>query len=196
MTRSRSARTFAPLLALAVGASACGALIGINSLLGPDGNRIGEDSRAFLDAALEVVLDSTPDLRRLNLGDEKRGDLADAILDWIDADDATRIGTPEATFYERADGRPLDRPLLSLDELATVPGMDPLLLETLQMYFSPYPRYPTEGGGGGVNPETVYPPLPRVQGRGEYGRGRRQPALRSWRSRRAAICWRRSASGA
>jgi type II secretory pathway component PulK len=134
-----------------------GALIGINALLGPDGNRIGEDSRDFLDAALEVILDSTPELRRLNLGDEKRGDLADAILDWIDADEATRIGTPEATFYERADALPLDRPLLSLDELATVPDMDPLLLDALGLYFSPYPRYPTEGGGGGVNPNTAPP---------------------------------------
>jgi type II secretory pathway component PulK len=142
---------------LQIHVSDMGSRIGINALLGADGNRKGDDSRAFLDAALEVILDSTPDLRRLNIGDEKRGDLADAILDWIDKDDETRIGTPEATFYARADGKPLDRPLLSMDELATVPGMDPLLLEALEAYFSPYPRYPTEGMSGGVNPNTAPP---------------------------------------
>jgi type II secretory pathway component PulK len=134
-----------------------GARIGINALLGPDGNRIQEKSRDFLDAALEVILASTQPLRQLNIGDEKRGDLADAILDWIDADDVTRMGTPEATFYERADGKPLDRPLLSLDELTPVPGMDPLLLEALSAYFSPHPRYPTQGVSGGVNPNTAPP---------------------------------------
>jgi general secretion pathway protein K len=139
-----------------------GAKIGINSLLDKDGKRIedtgdGGKSTKFLDAALEVIADSSPELRQLNLGDEKRGDLADAILDWIDSDEETRMGSPEATYYERADGKPLNRPLFSLDELASVPGMDPLLLDALRAYFSPYPLYPTEGNGGGINPNTAPP---------------------------------------
>jgi type II secretory pathway component PulK len=139
-----------------------GAKIGINSLLGEDGKRIedtgdGGKSTQFLDAALEAIADSTPELRQLNLGDERRGELADAILDWIDSDEDTRMGSPEASAYERADGKPLNRPLFSLDELAGVPGMDPLLLAALREYFSPYPLYPTEGNGGGINPNTAPP---------------------------------------
>jgi type II secretory pathway component PulK len=134
-----------------------GARIGINALLDAEGKRIEQKSHDFLDAALEVIADSTPELRQLNLGDEKRGELADAILDWIDSDQETRIGTPEASYYERADGSPLDRPLLSIDELAAVPGLDPLLLDALHAYFSPYPLYPTEGKGGGINPNTAPP---------------------------------------
>jgi type II secretory pathway component PulK len=138
-----------------------GARISINALLDPEGKRVGQDvedkSLAFLDAALETIVEANPDLRQIGLSDERRGELADAILDWIDSDDVTRLGSPEATAYERADGKPLDRRLLSLDELATVPGMDPLLLDALKAYFSPYPRYPTEGSGGGINPNTAPP---------------------------------------
>jgi len=139
-----------------------GAKIGINALLDKDGKRLedtgdGGKSKQFLVAALEVIVDSTPELRRLNLGDEKRSDLADAILDWIDSDEETRLGSPEATHYERADSLPLNRPIFSLDELAGVPGMDPLLLDALREYFSPYPLYPTEGNGGGINPNTAPP---------------------------------------
>jgi len=137
--------------------SDAGARIAINALLDPQGKRIEDKSHGFLVAALEVIGDSTPELRQLNLGDEKRADLADAILDWIDSDDETRIGTPEASYYERADGKPLNRPLFSLDELAGVPGLDPLLLDALHAYFSPYPLYPTEGNGGGINPNTAPP---------------------------------------
>jgi type II secretory pathway component PulK len=149
---------------LKIHVSDAGSKIGINALLGPDGKRIGAEtdsldkSHTFLDAALEAIVEATPELRQLGLNDEKRGDLADAILDWIDSDDETRIGTPEASHYARADGRPLDRPLISLDELATVPGLEPLLLDALHAYFSPYPLYPTEeGGGGGINPNTAPP---------------------------------------
>jgi type II secretory pathway component PulK len=132
--------------------------IGLNALLGPEGERIEERSREFLVEALGTIVENTPELARSPLAnDERRGDLADAILDWIDSDDETRIGTPEESFYATRDGKPLDRPILSIDELAAVPDMDPLLLDVLAAYFSPYPLHPTEGDGGGVNPNTAPP---------------------------------------
>jgi type II secretory pathway component PulK len=133
-----------------------GSKISINALVDADGARIGEISRGFLVTALEAIVDHTPALRQSRWSnDERRAELADAILDWIDRDEETRIGTPEETHYERADSAPLNRPVFSLDELAGVPEMDPLLLEGLAAYFSPYPIYPTQTGGGGVNLNTA-----------------------------------------
>jgi type II secretory pathway component PulK len=44
--------------------------------------------------------------------------------------------------------------VFSLDELAGVPGLDPLLLDALTAYFTPYPLFPTADGGG-VNLNTA-----------------------------------------
>jgi type II secretory pathway component PulK len=55
---------------------------------------------------------------------------------------------------KKARSPPLNRPVFSLDELAPVPGMDPLLLEALKAYFTPYPMFPGADGGG-VNLNTA-----------------------------------------
>lgn len=129
-----------------------GGRINLNSLVDADGKRIGETSKAFLKAALAHIRETTPQLKgRTNLGDEDIDDLADAILDWIDKDEETRLGTPEQEFYvdmHKARSAPLNRPLFSLDELAGVPGMDALLLDALAAYFTTQPMFPPADGGG------------------------------------------------
>jgi type IV pilus assembly protein PilM len=171
-----------------------GSRIGLNGVVGGaavvtgDTSARAEQARAFLVAALETIVANTPELARTRLAnDEVRGDLADAIIDWIDADEETRIGLPEASRYEKADGSPLDRPIFSLDELAPVPGMDPLLLEALKAYFSPYPLFPTQENSGGLNPNTA--PLAAVHGHGvrdaaDQGGRRVPPAQGARRGRR------------
>jgi type II secretory pathway component PulK len=132
--------------------------ININSLIDADGKRIGETSKSFLKAVFAHLRDTAPEFKGSStLGDQQIDDLSDAILDWLDKDDETRVGTPEPEYYveiKKAKSPPLNRPLFSLDELAPVPGMDPLLLEALKAYFTPYPMFPGSDGGG-VNLNTA-----------------------------------------
>jgi type II secretory pathway component PulK len=130
--------------------------IDINSLVDAEGKRIGDSSKNFLKAVLAHLRDTAPGFKNLpSLRDQDIDDLSDALLDWLDKDDQTRVGTPEQEYYveiKKAKSPPLNRPVLSLDELADVPGLDPLLLEALKAYFTPYPMFPgTDGGGVNLN---------------------------------------------
>ncbi len=137
-----------------------GGRLNLNALVDREGKRIGETSKAFLKAALAHIRDSTPQLKgKSGLGDEDIDDLADAILDWLDKDEETRVGTPEQEFYvdmHKAASAPLNRPVFSLDELAGVPGLDALMLEALAAYFTTRPMFP-EADGGGANLNTAPP---------------------------------------
>jgi type II secretory pathway component PulK len=129
-----------------------GGKLNLNALVDRDGKRIGETSKAFLKAALAHIADSAPAFKgSSSYGDEDVDDLADALLDWIDKDDETRVGTPEEEYYvgiKKAAAAPLNRPVFSIDELAAVPGLDPLMLEALKAYFTTYPMFPPPDGGG------------------------------------------------
>ncbi|MCP4007371.1 MAG: general secretion pathway protein GspK [bacterium] len=129
-----------------------GSKININAMIDVKGEPIGEQSRSFLKAALRQIIDSTPALlEESSYTDEKVNNLTDGILDWIDKNDQTRLGTPEEEFWvaiEKAEVPPADRPLFSLDELAPIPGMGPLLLEAMKSYFTTYPMFPPPGTGG------------------------------------------------
>jgi type II secretory pathway component PulK len=137
-----------------------GGRINLNALVDAEGKRVGETSKAFLKAVLAQIRDTTPELKgRTGLGDEDIDDLADAILDWLDKDEETRVGTPEQEFYvdmRKAASAPLNRPVFSLDELASVPGLDALLLDALAAYFTTQPMFPPADGGG-VNLNTAPP---------------------------------------
>jgi type II secretory pathway component PulK len=135
--------------------------IDINSLVDAQGKRVAETSKTFLKAVLAHLRDTAPEFKGSSaLGDQEIDDLSDAILDWLDKDDETRVGTPEPEYYveiKKAKSPPLNRPVFSLDELAPVPGMDPLLLEALKAYFTPYPMFPgTDGGGVNLNTAPAY----------------------------------------
>jgi type II secretory pathway component PulK len=132
-----------------------GSRFNLNALIDSEGEAHA-DSRPFLTAALERIIDKMP-----GRPEEKHyepEELADAILDWIDADELTRLGDDEVSSYERlrAEGSPLDRPIFTLRELAGVPGMDASLLAELEEYFTPYPLFPILRNGG-VNPNTAPP---------------------------------------
>ena len=131
--------------------------VDINALVDGAGKRV-DTSKAFLKAVLAHLRDTAPEFKGSSaLGDQEIDDLSDAILDWLDKDNETRVGTPEHEYYmeiKKAKSPPLNRPVFSLDELAPVPGMDPLLLEALKAYFTPYPMFPGADGGG-VNLNTA-----------------------------------------
>ncbi|HTO09765.1 MAG TPA: type II secretion system minor pseudopilin GspK [Myxococcota bacterium] len=135
-----------------------GTKIDFNALIDGDGKRIGDSSKNFLKAFFAHLRDDVPEFKGSGkLEDPDIDELSDALLDWIDKDDETRVGTPEHEYYveiKKSRAAPLNRPVFSLDELANVPGMNPLLLEALKAYFTPYPIFPGNNGGG-VNLNTA-----------------------------------------
>ena len=135
-----------------------GSRISLNGLLDADGEPHA-DSRPFLMAALERIIDDMPG--REEDKPYEIADLADAILDWLDRNDQTRLGDYEADYYrDLGEGSPpINRPVLMLDELGAVPEMDDLLLDAIKLYFIPYPMFPAGSQTGGVNPNTALPHL-------------------------------------
>jgi type II secretory pathway component PulK len=135
-----------------------GSRISLNGLLESDGEPYA-DSRPFLMAALERIIDDMPG--REEDKPYEIADLADAILDWLDRNDQTRLGDYEADYYrDLGEGSPpINRPVLTLDELGAVPGIDDLLLDSIKLYFIPYPMFPEDDQTGGVNPNTAPPHL-------------------------------------
>jgi type II secretory pathway component PulK len=114
------------------------------------------ESAEFLKQALTFIIEEMPgrDEDKFYEPDE----IAEAILDWIDADTQNRLGDDEKEVMSRANApvQPLDRPLLTLAELDGVPGIDGALLETLDYYFTCFPLVPTLDQSG-VNPNTAPP---------------------------------------
>jgi general secretion pathway protein K len=80
-------------------------------------------------------------------------ELAEALLDYLDADDVTKRGELEDDWYQQQDppARAANRPLLSVDELAVVRGFDRPLVEAIRPYVTVFPYT----GGAGPNPNTA-----------------------------------------
>lgn len=131
-----------------------GSRINLNGLVDGEG-RPHAASAKFLKGLLEKIIGDLPVPPEERFYDAE--ELADAILDWIDTDSATRIGDDEADAYARlgATGRPANRPLFAIEELAGLPGVDALMLEALRAYFTIHPVVPS--GPTGLNPNTAPP---------------------------------------
>lgn len=131
--------------------------INVNGLIDGQGVR-HEESLAFLSAVLDRIIENMPGRREEKLYDPD--ELAEAIIDWIDADEQTVLGGDETETYRRRGGEtsPPDRPLWTLAELSEVPGADPLLLGALNAYLTTEPLYPKIEQSG-VNPNTAPPYL-------------------------------------
>lgn len=130
-----------------------GAKINLNGLV-DESREAHADSREFLTAALKHVIDRMPGRDEDHPYDPKR--LADAILDWLDADVRTRRGALEDEAYRRlgARTRPANRELHSLGELADLPTVDAALLDAMRHYFTVHPSF-GELGDSGLNPNTA-----------------------------------------
>jgi general secretion pathway protein K len=133
-----------------------GSRINLNGLIDGEGNS-DDRSAAFLKTLLdEKIIEDLPGRQEEKFYEAE--DIANAMLDWIDTDETTKLGDQEAEFYERegGTGTPPNRPLFALEELAGIPGMDFLLLEGLRAYFTVHPMFPSEESIG-VNPNTAPP---------------------------------------
>lgn len=129
--------------------------INLNGLIDAEGVALPE-SREFLKEALDVIIEHMPGRREEKSYDPE--EIADALLDWLDSDETTRLGDDEEGYYQSrgADHVPAGRNLVSLAELALIPGVDGPLLKTLEKYFTTYPIYP-ENDQIGINPNTAPP---------------------------------------
>ena len=129
--------------------------LNLNALVDATG-RPHENSRAFLIAALERIIEQEPGRPEDKSGDPEAA--ADAILDFLDSDDRTRFGDDEVDYYQQRGGAapPPNGPLFALDELADSGSIDEELLGAMRAYFTVQPLFP-ELENAGVNPNTAPP---------------------------------------
>jgi general secretion pathway protein K len=120
------------------------------------------DPQALGDGVLAVIVED--EARRLDLGtmtdalprllarEDVDPRLADAIADWIDADDVPRAHGAERVDYRALvpPREPANRPLRSVGELLLVRGVVPAALDRLRPFV-------TVAGEDGVNPNTASP---------------------------------------
>jgi len=130
-----------------------GARLNLNALF-QDGKMRSEQTPLLLEQLFERVIDDMP-----GRPEDKRYDpreLARNLVDFVDADEAAEgSGAVEDDPYQSADPpyRAPNRPLLSLDELRLVDGVDGPLFEALAPYVTVHPWV----GGDGINPNTAPP---------------------------------------
>ena len=122
---------------------------------------VREETPEFLRQVLEKVIDELQVAPGQKVYDPR--ELAAALIDFVDGDDATANGSPEDDYYQRLDPpyRALNRPLLSVDELLLVEGFDGVLVDALRPYVTVYPFAAVDcgkqGKGCGVNLNTAPP---------------------------------------
>jgi type II secretory pathway component PulK len=142
-----------------------GARFNLNALFeveGTGGFRAREESEELLVRILEKVIEELP-LPPAQRSLYEPRQLAQNLIDWVDADNERRAGGPEDDYYQKQDPpyAAYNRPLFSLDELRLVEGFDAPLVEGLAPYVSVYPFAPGGCGnavrGCGVNLNTAPP---------------------------------------
>jgi general secretion pathway protein K len=129
-----------------------GSRLNLNALF-TDGAVRDPLTETLLVALLEKVIEELPGEADGNLYDA--GELANHLMDYVDADDTGLRGGLEDDVYQSQDPpyRAANRPLLSVAELQLVDGFDGRLLEALRPYVTVYPW----AQGDGINPNTAPP---------------------------------------
>jgi len=130
-----------------------GARLNLNALF-DKGKMRDDQTRLLLEALFTRVVDEMPGRPEDKHYDPR--ELADHLVDFVDADETTLAGgAAEDAPYQNASPpyRAPNRPLLSLDELRLVEGIDGPLFEALRPYLTVYPWVK----GDGINPNTAPP---------------------------------------
>jgi general secretion pathway protein K len=130
-----------------------GARLNLNALF-EDGKMRSEQTLALLEQLFTRVIAEMPGRPEDKPYDPR--ELALNLVDFVDADQSAQgTGAVEDDPYQRADPpyRAPNRPLLSLDELRLVDGMDERLFDALEPYLTVHPWV----AGDGINPNTAPP---------------------------------------
>lgn len=131
-----------------------GSKLNINAILQRDENdELPSQAQPLIEAMLEKVIEEMPVAPAEKIYDIS--ELAENLIDFVDADDLRQRGGGEDDYYQAQDPpyRAPNRPLLSLDELRRVEGFDAKLVDALRPYLTVYPY----AGTGGINPNTAPP---------------------------------------
>lgn len=106
-----------------------------------------EEAIEYLAEVMQYVVDGMPQDASARAYDPKA--IAENILDFMDGDTTSINGRSEDEYYRRQDPpyRAWNRPLVSVDQLALVEGVDPPLLQELRKYVTVHPI----GGTSGIN---------------------------------------------
>jgi len=131
-----------------------GTLFNLNSIFNyAEGGVPYAETEPFLLAFLEKVIDEM----KIPPGEKYYDihDLAEALMDWVDADPVRIKGGLEDTYYQvqQPPYRAANGPLMSVDDLFLIQGFDRQLVEALQRYITVQPF----AGGGGINVNTAPP---------------------------------------
>ncbi len=131
-----------------------GTLFNLNSIFNfAEGGVPYAETEPFLLAFLEKVIDEM----KIPPGEKFYDihELAEALMDWVDADPVRIKGGLEDTYYQTQQPpyRAANGPLMSVDDLFLIQGFDRKLVVALQRYVTVQPFV----GGGGVNVNTAPP---------------------------------------
>jgi general secretion pathway protein K len=129
-----------------------GMLFNLNSIFDyAEGGAAYAETEPFLYAFFEKVIDEM----KIPPGEKfyDISELAEALMDWVDADGIRLNGGLEDTYYQlrQPPYRAANGPLMSVDDLFLIEGFDRKLVEALQRYITVEPF----AGGGGVNLNTA-----------------------------------------
>jgi general secretion pathway protein K len=129
-----------------------GSRLNLNALFA-DGEARDPLTETLLVELLDKVIEELPGEADGNVYDA--GELAQHLMDYVDADDTGLRGGLEDDVYQTQDPpyRAANRPLLSLEELRLVDGFDGRLVEALRPYVTVHPW----ARGDGINPNTAPP---------------------------------------
>lgn len=132
------------------------------------GTTAQEDAVEYLAAALEYIIDgmeaTSPDKRY----DPTK--IAENLLDFIDGDSTAINGRSEDEYYRRQDPAygAWNQPLISIDQIGLVEGVDSELLSELRQYMTVHPV----GGTAGINLNRAEPWVLRLVYSGTSGNRR------------------------
>jgi general secretion pathway protein K len=131
-----------------------GMLFNLNSIFDyAEGGAPYEETELFLEAFLEKVIDEM----KLPPGEKfyDISELAQALMDWVDADTVRLKGGLEDTYYQLQEPPywAANGPLMSVDDLFLIEGFDHKLVEAIRPYVTVEPF----AGGGGINLNTAPP---------------------------------------
>ena len=129
-----------------------GMLFNLNSIFDyAQGGAAYAETEPFLYAFFEKVIDEM----KIPPGEKfyDISELAEALMDWVDADGVRLNGGLEDTYYQlrQPPYRAANGPLMSVDDLFLIEGFDRKLVEALQRYITVEPF----AGGGGINLNTA-----------------------------------------
>ena len=130
-----------------------GARLNLNAVTNSEGGEASEEQIDFLMEFFDKVIDELPIAPGERIWDSR--ELAQNLIDYVDADEERQRGGPENAWYESRTPpyEAPNQPLRTIDELSMVEGFTGVLVEGIRPYATVHPRL----SGTGINLNTAPP---------------------------------------